>query len=167
MKNVTVDLEKERTPDRLSGRFIIIGAGLFTGLIILANVYPYSLLIQGLINRSLGNMPIVGRFVRWASGFISLIIGFFSLVAVQSAEIRPLLLNRPDFESYLRASQIATIAYLIDLSICLFVWFPLNVSFQSFISAPMLSSVNWSNVVMIFVTLYGCEIFVKLLKGVR
>ncbi|MEM9539982.1 MAG: hypothetical protein AAGA60_10845 [Cyanobacteria bacterium P01_E01_bin.42] len=98
---------------------------------------------------------------------IGWIVGTSGLVAVQCAEIRPLLLHKPTKEAYLRANAIATIAYAIDCGLAIIFWPPLKVGLFEFVQAPLMSSVNWLNILIIGITLYGAESFIRLWRNLR
>ncbi len=136
---------------------IALGACTVTGIVMLANIPPYSRAIGELLSRSLG----------WKVPALTWIVGTLAFAAIQSAEVRPIFIFRGDRERVDRAEQIAAIAYLIDAVLGLCFWPPLTVSFSQFVAAPNITNINILNILILFVTLYGCELCCKLVRNLR
>jgi hypothetical protein len=141
-------------PDILAGRVILTGAGVVVGLVILANVAPYSKLANTAIATTLGlNLPWLGRLV-----------GICGLAAVQVGEIFPYTMHRPNRVAYANTGAIATLAYGIDAAIAIWAWPPLRVGIGEFVAVPLMSSINWANCLVILILLFGVESFIRLCR---
>ncbi|MEA5469351.1 hypothetical protein [Spirulina sp. 06S082] len=145
---------------KITGAIIFFGAAIVEGIVLFANLSPYMKASNVLIAKALGTTKIALKPIGW-------IVGIAGLASVQVGEIRPLLLKNPSKEEYARASAIATIFYAIDCSLAIMFWPPLNVGFMEFVTAPVLTSINWLNILIIFITLFGAEWLVKLHHGLR
>ena len=143
-------------PDILAGRVILSGAGVVVGLVICANIAPYSKLANQTITKTLGlNLPWLGR-----------LSGVCGLAAVQVGEVYPYTMNRPNRIAYVNSKAISVIAYGIDATIAIKSWNPLKVPLTDFLQVPLPSSISFTNIGIILVLLFGVEAFIKLWRMV-
>lgn len=151
--------DKPKAPKRydiIAGKVILAGAGGCLIIVIAANLKPYSHAV-GMLTRAAYGM---------SNPWLSYGFGFLGLAAVQLGEIFPYSMRRPDRTGYLAASAIATICYCIDAAMAIAYWFPLKVSLSRFLVAGSLSDVNWGNLIIMLVTLFGAELLIKLAQSV-
>lgn len=142
----------KKRPDILAGKIILTGAGVVVGLVIFANITPYTRLANLAISKALGlNLPWLGK-----------LIGVCGLAAVQTGEIFSYTMHRPNRQSYAATGLIALLAYGIDAAIAIWAWSPLKVSISEFIAVPLFGSINWVNCLVILILLFGVEAFIKL-----
>lgn len=148
--------EIKSRPDILAGRVILTGAGVVVGLVIAANVVPYSRLANNAIRKTLGiNLPWLGR-----------LIGICGLASITVGEAYPYTMHRPTAQAYAASGAIALLSYGIDSAIAIWAWPPLKVGIGEFVAVPMMSSINWSNCLVILILLFGVEAFIKLWQTV-
>jgi hypothetical protein len=144
-------------PDILAGRIILAGAGAVVGLVIIANIAPYSRLANAAIYKAFGiSLPWLGR-----------LMGVCGLSAVGTGEVFPYTMTRPSRMAYVNAGAIATLAYGIDAAIAIWAWPPLRVGVGEFVNMPLMSNINWANCLIILVVLFGVELFIKLCRLVN
>ena len=146
--------------ENITGLIIIGGATIVEGLVLFANLSPYMKAANVLIVKTLGMNSQILKPVGW-------IIGIAGLASVQFGEIRSLLLSNPSKAQYARASALATIFYAIDCSLAIMFWPPLKVGLKEFVAAPLMGSVNWLNILIIFATLFGAEMLIRLNRALR
>ena len=148
----TVNTNKQGS--KIAIAVIVTGAGLVTGTILLANCVPYANAVNGLLSQALG--------IRFSP--LGWVIGVSGFAAVQVGEVYPLINRYSSFQKYLDAVTVSLFCYAIDTALAIYFWNPLKVPFVEWIQAPLMSQVDFLNVLIIFVTLFGAELFVRLLK---
>jgi len=127
------------------------------GLVIVANIAPYSRLANTAIATTLGlNLPWLGRLV-----------GVCGLAAVQVGEIFPYTMTRPSRVAYANTGAIALLSYAVDAAIAIWAWPPLRVGIGEFVAVPLMSSINWVNCLVILILLFGVESFIRLCRLVN
>lgn len=132
--------------DFILGAAAIVTCRVGQVLIVACNIVPYTRLVGSLIAKVFG-------FKLWwplAGG-----TGFLLLVGIQAAEIRPLMVHRPNPEKLKRIEQVATLGFLMDAVLALVNWPVINTSLARFMAAPTLSSVNLINCLMSVAIVFG------------
>ncbi len=151
--------DKPKAPQRydiIAGKVILAGAGGCLIVVIAANLKPYA--------NAIGLLTTAAYGVQ--NDWLSYGVGFLGLAAVQLGEIFPYSMRRPDRTGYLAASAIATLCYCIDAGMAIAYWFPLKVPLSRFLVAGSLADVNWGNLIIMLVTLFGAELLIKLAAAV-
>ncbi|MGB0560190.1 MAG: hypothetical protein ACPGVO_00085 [Spirulinaceae cyanobacterium] len=142
----TYDVQRDRRVDLAFGGATIISCRIAQGIIVMANVRPYSRLVTDVLAKVFG-------FQLW--GPLSAATGFVLLLGIQAAELRPLMIHRPNPEKLKRVEQVATLGFLVDAVLALYNWPVIEVSLARFVAAPTLSSVNWINCLMAIAIVFG------------
>lgn len=152
------DFATKAKPDQTAAAVTILASYLSMGVVIAANYRPYKRLLDGVLTRALG-------FTPW--GLVSGLGGFILQMGIQSAEIRPLLLERPTVEQLRRASAIATLAYIADMGLAFYNHWPVKVPLEQFWVTRSLSDLDPFNVGMIIATVYGPELILRLTQALQ
>lgn len=139
----------------LSQKVILVGTGLPLVAAFAANVSPYSEFMRGFIAR--GPIPISGGFLTAAG----LITGTALFAAIQYAEVYVLTLGRTTAGRGF-ANFLSTFAYVVDICACLTFFPPVSGSLLVFMFAPSLSGIDWLNVLIIVLTVFGGGWWLKL-----
>ncbi len=152
--------EDPKALQKVAAFVIFFGAITVEGLVLFANLSPYMKASNVLIAKALE----LNTIVQSALKPIGWIVGTAGLCAVQFGEIYPLLLKSPNTQKYAKASSIALIAYAIDSTLAVSFWPPLKVSLLEFVQTPLMGNINWLNIIIILVTLFGGEAIIRLNK---
>ncbi|MBP0021294.1 MAG: hypothetical protein J7647_27540 [Cyanobacteria bacterium SBLK] len=151
---IPTDLTSEKTLATIAA----IGAGVGLCLVLAANIKPYSNAANALILKvSEGGVK---------NSLLGLIIGSSFFAAIQSLEVRPHFLEG-SLPRQSAARFLSNFAYGLDLALGLSFFPPLKVSINEFAVAPTFSNINLFHVVILVVTLFGCESYVRMLKNLR
>jgi len=156
--------------DSLIGWIILIGFGGVVFVALCQNIGPYSSLMTDAL-RTFGVM----RWVPILPRILGFILGTFTLAAVQSAEVWPLLLldtpaeaQTDEWNQKMRvACTVACGGYAIDAAAVARFWPPLNVDFAVFRYAPTWGGVAWGNIAIAAFTLFGLAAYVFLWRYIR
>ena len=150
------------TPKLLT-RLILIGFGAFLAVVLIANLRPYSLTVQSLLAKGIKDTP----YLEWAIAPVivplSLIVGIGFFLAVQSGEVLPI--SFPSHHPKAALVRLVSLAcFLIDSGLAVIFWPPFSVSIEEMLQAFDWSQINWLNLVICCLTIWGLSIFFRL-KG--
>ena len=152
------------TPKILT-RLILIGFGGFLSVVLLANLRPYSLAVKSLLSQGITGTPYIEWLIAPVLVPLSLIVGIGFFLAVQSGEVLPIAF--PSHHPKAALVRLVSLAcFLIDSGLAVLFWPPFSVSIEEMIQAFDWSQINWLNLVICFLTIWGLSLFFRLKEAI-
>jgi hypothetical protein len=144
---------------------IVIWIGSIAVLIIIVgiNILPYSQFTKIAVQQGFARWPFIGWAFKidWVASLLGLIFGTSAFLAIQLGEVLPLLRNRRDAIAR-KMELISLVSFIIDSICCLTFWPPFKVSLAQIQIAFSWGQINYQNVIIIFLTIFGGTLFVLL-----
>lgn len=132
-------------------RVILSGTGVLILGVFYRNIAPYSALMARVFSDGGG-----------APNILSTIAGIAVFSAVQAAEVLPLAVPRNRSDLYRVSKFVSWVAFGWDFVACFHYFPPIRVSFDIFRFAPSFSGLDWGNLVLLLVTVFGLTLWVML-----
>jgi hypothetical protein len=145
-------------------RAILLGTGTFLTVVLLQNIGPYAGFTRQMITDGIGRLPFVGGIFRQPTiaSALGLLVGASLFVAIQSAEVLPKIMKSAGSAQYQMVQGLSGAAYILDVIACFVFWPPLSVSWGMFFMAPTMGAINWYNLSVILITVFGASAWVSL-----
>lgn len=147
-------------------RAILLGSGTFLVLILAQNIAPFAEFTHTMVVDGVGRLPLVGGIFRndFIAELTGLIVGSALFISIQCAEVLPSVIKAAGSSSQYQAIEaLAGGAYLLDVAACLHFWPPLTVSWAMFWMAPNIGAIDWRNLTIGIITVFGAALWMSLL----
>ena len=146
-------------------RAILLGSGTFLLLVLGQNIAPYAEFTNGMVVDGVARLPLIGGIFRndFIAELTGLIVGSALFISIQCAEVLPKVIRAAGSSSQYQAMEtLAGGAYVLDVLACLHFWPPLTVSWAMFWMAPNISSIDWRNLTIGIITVFGASLWMSL-----
>ena len=125
-------------------RIILTGTGVLILGVFYRSIAPYSALMARIFSDGGG-----------APSILNTIAGTLLFSAVQAAEVLPLAVPRGNTDIYKFSKFVMWVAFTWDLIACIIHFPPLSISFNIFRFAPSVTGIDWGNLILLLVTVFG------------